>query len=195
MAISDFGYGGAAKDDGHVPSLETLPYRGGMHIRPSDLSAGFRGKLLRLVLSSATFGMGLVLYLGRDAVVAADAPGAQFIGPIGLYMMVAAVVWVTALLRRPKELIVDGRNRVLHLVRVGWAGAERSRRTIRFEEIRGIELIDHVPTLDMQAHSLNWNMGRIDVKWQKSRTDALLVGDVTELEDIAVSLRRSVGLS
>lgn len=196
MAITDFGFGGAQLEEHHhVASLELLPRRGGMHIRPSEAAAGFRNKLVRLVLSSVTLGVGAALFVGRDALNGFEIAGLNLFGPLGLYLMVAALIWITALLRRPMELLVDSRDRVIHLVRFGWTGAERSRQTIRFEEIKGIELIDHVPTLDMRAQSMNWDMGRLDVHWQKSRVNALVTGDVAELEVLLTSLRRDVGLS
>lgn len=198
MALADFGFE-ARIDTAHeeqlpVLSLDQSKTRNGYEVAPSIAASGVRARLGRMVLSVAMAGTGLFLMISGESILSADATGGGLLFPIGAYLLLSAFVWLCALSRRPQELRVDQRGRAFHLIKRGLRGEEKSRQTIRFEEVVKISMMDHLASLDMRANAMNWDMGRIDVTWRQNKVTPMITGDVAELEVLLHSLRREVGM-
>lgn len=199
MALADYGFETTFEATHEEPlpvlSLDQSKTRSGYAIRPSAAASGVQARLGRMVLSVAMAGAGLFLITSGERVLSADAVGASLILPIGIYLVFSAVVWLAALARRPQELEIDQRGRAFHLIKRNLRGDEKSRQTIRFEEVVKIAMIDHLASLDMRANAMNWDMGRIDVTWRQDKVTPMITGDVAELEPLLQSLRREVGMA
>ncbi|MDA8747485.1 hypothetical protein N9M66_04665 [Litoreibacter sp.] len=198
MALADYGFEttfeATQEDQLPVLSLDKTNIRNGYALRPSRAAAGIQARLGRILLSAVMAATGVFLMTSGETVVSAEASGAALLLPIGAYLLVSAILWVFVLARRPQELAVDQRGRAFHLIKCNLHGEERSRQTIRFEEVVKITMIDHLASLDMRANAMNWDMGRIDVTWRQDKVTAMITGDVAELEPLLQSLRREVGL-
>lgn len=198
MAFADYGSGtnveGPANTDRSVLSLRTDLTRKGYAICASDAADSLARRAAQIVVCGVVAATGMGLMWNAASMVSRGSVGAWLLPAIGAYLSVTALVWLIRLLRGRAELRVDKGARALHLLRRGFAGAERGRQTIRFEEIAKITLVDGLPSRDMQAHARNWSMARIDVTWQGGKCRTVITGDVDELEPLAAKLRREVGL-
>lgn len=194
MTIADFGYD-AHQGEPVGRSLDVTRGRGGYTVHPSLAAFNLRSRMIRAGLSAATISVGAVLALGGKSLVAVSGLGASLMVPLGVYLVIAGLFWLSVLLRRPQELIVDKSNRVFHIVKPTLAGAQRSRETIRFEEVAKIAMVDRVKTFDMSADAKGWEMARLDVIWQGDRVSSMITGDINEVEPLLIQLRREVGMS
>ncbi len=183
MALVDFGYSGKVKDSSEaVLSLETEASRGGYFVRRSVAATKGRFRLAGLAviagLSAVAFGA-----LAADQIVtlAAVAGG-----------LASVALGTRAMVRRPVELEVDRRGRAFHLVRRSPSGHPRRTKTVRFEEVIDLEMVDRLSPLDAPAAALSWDMGRIELTWQRGRKLALICGDVSELEPLLGGMRREL---
>ncbi len=199
MALADYGFDttfeGTVEEAPISLSLDEKTTRTGYRVRASDAAAGLKARISRIILSTALSATGLYLLFKGGSIVSADATGAWLLTPIALYLMASGLFWMMTLLRRPQELQVDQRGRCFHLIKRNLRGQERKRETIRFEEVVKINLIDNLPSLDMRASSMNWNMGRIDITWRQTQVLPMVSGDVAELEPLLRRLRREVGMA
>ncbi len=198
MALADYGFGttlNATENDApHVMSLDRSNTRSGYRLSQSAAAAGAQTRVGRAALSTVMALTGVFLMMSGDKIVSAEATGAWLLYPIGLYLVLAGMVWLVALSRRPQELLVDKKGRAFHIVKCNWRGQEKSRQTIRFEEVVKLTMIDHLASLDMRANTMKWDMGRIDVTWQQNKVTPMITGDVAELEPLLGNLRREVGM-
>ncbi|WP_298292111.1 hypothetical protein [uncultured Litoreibacter sp.] len=199
MALADYGFDAtfeaSENESPIVLSLDESTTRTGYAVRASQAAAGLKARYSRIILSAAMSGTGLFLMIAGGSIVADGAKGAWLLTPIAIYLFLAGLVWLSALLRRPQELNVDHKGRCFHLIKRGLRGAEVGRQTIRFEEVVKISLIDHLASLDMRASAMNWDMGRIDVTWRQNTVTPMITGDVAELEPLLRRLRREVGMA
>lgn len=184
MALADFGYLGKVKTGSEAArrSLEMETSRGGYIVRRSGAVARGRFRLAGLAvmagLGAATLG---ALAAGQMAALAGMGGG-----------LALTALGVTALLRRPGALEVDQRGRAFHLLRRTIYGHMARCKTIRFEEVIDIEMVDRLSPLDAPAAALSWDMGRIELTWQRGRKLALICGDVSELEPLLGRVRREL---
>lgn len=184
MALADFGFSTKIKDASGAPrnSLETETCRSGYIVRPSAAVARISSKLAGAAIAS---GLGLVATVAFDVFAIHDV-GTLAVSVCGLALM---AIGAKTMLRRPNELEIDRKGRAFHVLSRSLSGLTRRRKTIRFEEVCDIEMIDRLSPLDTSAAAFNWDMGRIELTWRGGRKLALICGDVSELEPILGRVR------
>jgi hypothetical protein len=181
MALADFGFSAKIKSETETTrsSLETETSRGGYIVRRSAAVAQVSRKLAGAAFAS---GLGLAAFgaFGAGNVLTLAAVSA------GLALM---ALGAKKMLRRPRELEIDRRGRAFHLLSRSLSGHPTRHKTIRFEEVCEIELVDRLSPLDAPAAGLSWDMGRIELTWREGRKQALICGDVSELEPLLSRMR------
>ncbi|MEM9581889.1 MAG: hypothetical protein AAGA08_02135 [Pseudomonadota bacterium] len=198
MALADYGFdttiSEVAPEQLPPKSLKRTKTRAGYMISPSATAAGVRARMGRLVVSAFMVASGITLVAFGDDLASAHAFGGWLLFPIGVYLSVTGLFWMSKLMRSPQVLKVDQKGRAFHLIKRNWRGEERSRKTIRFEEVGKITLVENLATFDMRANALNWDLGRIDLTWRQNKVTPLISGDLAELEPLLLNLRSEAGL-